>query len=176
MISIVELAIPIMAPLPFEDEHSVLYAECLDELRCLPFLSASEPRFEGACFNVQVLDTPEDEPLLSEKWKSQDGVRSYSLLKLTIDASACIESIRRESEGRSQAEQVELCQFLVMQFVEYELNLLLLATNIAKPGALSAVEGYSFLNGEFVAKQNHFLRKISLRLSKHPLKQAGHNF
>jgi hypothetical protein len=155
-----QLTIPVMAPLRPQSEEGELYAAALTELRNLANLPTIDPAFSGAQFSIQVLNAPEDEPLLAGNWKAPYGVRTYALLKFAIDATACVESLRRESEWKhcqlTEKEKERLLLEISADYFEHEVDLFLLAANIVRPGALSAIKGYAFVGHELISTTKPF--------------------
>lgn len=156
----VQLAIPLMAPLPMDQEQCELHRECLLELAHTASLSITDPEFVGERMSLSVLEDPEDEPLLRGLWRGPHIIRTFSLLNVVIDGSACVDRLRQESkwpEGKYSESSKEQVYFQsVAMKLEHELGLLLLAANIARPGSLSADEGFAFVNEEHVGKTYPF--------------------
>lgn len=149
-----QLAIPLLEPLRPRKEERELYFDALDALEQLPALRACDPAFDGASFSVSVLDSPKKEPLLEGKWEPPYGIRSYSLLNFLIDGTACVERIRSESTWKpgeiSEKDKERLFLDVAIDYFEHEVDVFLLAANIARPGALSVVEGYGFVDDHFI--------------------------
>ena len=155
-----QLAIPLLEPLRPQKEERELYFQALDELKHLPALPACDPVFDGALFTVSVLDSPDQEPLLQGRWEPPYGIRSYSLLNFLIDGTACMERIRSESSWKpgeiSEDDKERLFLEVATSYFEHEVVVFLLAANIARPGVLSVVEGYGFVDEYFVGATKPF--------------------
>jgi hypothetical protein len=156
----VQLAIPLMAPLPMDREQCELHGECLLELAHTESLPSTDPAFAGESLTLSVLEDPDDEPLLQGLWSGPHMIRTFSLLNVVIDGTACVERLRQESkwpEGKYSESTKEQAYFHTAALnLEHELGLLLLAANIARPGSLSAAEGFAFVNGERVGEAYPF--------------------
>lgn len=147
-----QLALPLMAPLPPLCDQCDIHQACLSELAKLGEVPTLDPVFGGERLIVELLDSPQKEPLLAGKWKPPNSLRTFSLLNVYVDGTACFESIRASLDWSPKpftaSERESLCQQLVISCLERDVNLFLLAANIARPGSLCAVEGFSFIDGE----------------------------
>ncbi|HYW57210.1 MAG TPA: hypothetical protein VE934_09625 [Polaromonas sp.] len=150
----VHLAVPLMAPLSLEPKQCELHIASLHELADMPSLISTDPELAGAELTLSVLDSPSDEPLLQGRWTDSHMLRTFSLLNVVIDGTACVERLRTSSQwsdGKfSESSKEQVCFQSVASNLEHELGLLLLAVNIARPGSISAIEGFAFVNGEQV--------------------------
>ncbi len=161
MTVVAQLCLPVLGPLPPEHDQREFHAQTIDELKRLKQILPLDPEFGGAPLNIELRDRPEDEPLLDGKWeKPKFQWRTYSLLNISVDVTACVENIKLAAEVGtekfSDAELDSICQQHAISVLEMEANYLLLAANIARPGSLSVVRGYSFLNGQHAGETKSF--------------------
>lgn len=157
MTVIAQLCLPILGPLPPEHDQRELHAQTINELERLGQVLPLDPELAGSPLKIELRASPEDEPLLEGKWeKPKFQWRTYSLLNISVDATACVEKLKlaavKDSEKFTDAEVQAFCEHHVISVLEMEAHYLLLAANIARPGSLSVVEGYAFLSRQYADK------------------------
>lgn len=161
MTLILTAVLPIMVPLPREEEHRQLQNNALSELQSLGTIDPVSKDFGESTIGIRVLDNPSHEPLLKEIWQAPNLNRQYKLLSFEVDGQACFDSIFRITEVslRSQCsadEMVRVCQEQALTSLELEINSLLLLCNILRPGSLSAAEGYAFVSHQLCGRISSF--------------------
>jgi len=160
MTIVAQLCLPVLGPLPPEKDQRELHAQTINELERLKQICPIDSEFARSPLSLEFRAHPEDEPLLKDKWKPQFQWRNYSLLNIYVDATACVAKIKcsteRGTDKFSDAEWESVCQEHAISVLEMEAHYLLLAANIARPGSLSVVGGYSFLNGQPIGETQAF--------------------
>lgn len=160
MAVVAQLCLPVLGPLPPEEDQRQLHGQTLEDLRRLQEIHPLDPDFAGSPLRLELRARPEDEPLLKEHWTPRFQWRSYSLLSIYVDATACVEKIKGattwDEDKFSDDEKDSLCQRYAMSNLEMEAHYLLLAANIARPGSLSVIGGYGFIDGDFVGETKAF--------------------
>jgi hypothetical protein len=161
MAVVAQLCLPVLGPLPPENDQRELHAQTIDELERLDQVLPLDREFAGSPLKIELRARPEDEPLLEGKWeKPKFQWRTYSLLNISIDASAYVEKLRlvaeKDNERFTDAEVQAICEHHAISVLEMEAHYLLLAANIARPGSLSVVKGYAFLNRQYADETKAF--------------------
>lgn len=154
MTVVAQLCLPVLGPLPPEHDQRELHEQTIDDLAHLKQILPLDPEFAGSPLKIELRARPEDEPLLEGKWeKPKFQWRTYSLLNISVDATACVEKLRLAAKATDEkftdAEVQSVCEQHAISVLEMEAHYLLLAANIARPGSLSVVKGYAFLNQQY---------------------------
>jgi hypothetical protein len=162
MTIIAQLCLPILEPLRPEHEQRELHAQTIDELTHLKKILPLDAEFASAPMSIELRARPEDEPLLDGRWvRPYSHWQNFSLLNISVDATACIHAIRLAADKSpnkfSDAELDSICQRQAITMLQMEAHYLLLAVNIARPSSLSVVQGYAFLNEHYVEETKSFL-------------------
>lgn len=82
MAVVAQLCLPVLGPLPPEEDQRQVHGQTLDDLRSLQEIHPLDPDFAGSPLRLELRARPEDEPLLKEHWKPRFQRRSYSLLSI----------------------------------------------------------------------------------------------
>lgn len=156
-----KLTLPVLTPIWRDRGQLQLHADCLLELASLsPGLETIDPQFGSSPIRVSLRSNPKDEPLLDALWDPVNKFRQYSLLVIEADGSVCAQRALADSgnvlDDLSIEEKISIANKYALNFLEHETSFLLLVANIIRPGSLSTVRGYGFVNGTQVGETAPF--------------------
>jgi hypothetical protein len=149
----VTLALPTVVPL-FHLGDAELYNSCVEDLLASSNQLCAHDKMLGGCrLEFSHLPDAPNQPLVSEHWKMERSGRQYDLLVVSADLSSFSALLRSEleSDGRARTERQvsDLISSYGVQSLQFEVNNLLLLANILRPGAVSVVPGYGFVDGAY---------------------------
>lgn len=154
------LALPTIVP-EFHLGDTALYSSCVqDLLAASKQLCAQDPALDGCILNISHFEDAPNQALVSQHWRTEESERRFDLLVVTADLSSFAQIFRRELEADGRARTEDEVRDLISSYgvenLEFEINNLLLLANILRPGAISVIPGFSFVDGAFHGQTSAF--------------------
>ncbi|MEQ1546517.1 hypothetical protein [Methyloglobulus sp.] len=155
----IKLVLPVMIPLPIFDQQKILQEECLEEVMSLSGKVTTIYPFDSIYDEVplffNIYQSPEQCTLIKKIWKPAATGRKYKVIEVIAKVNVDFEKIladfiRENGEGKITLDELlGVVKDDVMSEIIYEIRIFILMCNTVRPGSISLIEGYSFLENEY---------------------------